>query len=138
MRDPFMKYFTIDELCRSDKATTLGIKNTPDAAVVTNLRELVENVLDPLREAWGGTITVSSGYRNKQLNIAVDGATNSHHLYGMAADITVGTKDKNRKLFVLVQQLGLPFTQLIDEYGYQWVHISYDPQDLRKQIVHTK
>lgn len=138
MGDPFMKYFTIEELCRSDKATALGIKNTPDAAVVTNLRELVENVLDPLREAWGGPITVSSGYRNKQLNIAVGGATNSHHLYGMAADITVGTKDKNRKLFVLVQQLGLPFTQLIDEYGYQWVHISYDPQDLRKQIVHTK
>ena len=133
-----MKYFTIEELCESDIAVELGITNTPDATAVANLRELVENVLDPLREAWGGPITVSSGYRNKQLNIAVGGATNSHHLYGMAADITVGTKDKNRKLFVLVQQLGLPFTQLIDEYGYQWVHISYDPQDLRKQIVHTK
>lgn len=138
MTDPFMKYFTIEELCESDIAVELGITNTPDATAVANLRELVENVLDPLREAWGGPITVSSGYRNKQLNIAVGGATNSHHLYGMAADITVGTKDKNRKLFVLVQQLGLPFTQLIDEYGYQWVHISYDPQDLRKQIVHTK
>ena len=138
MRAPFMKYFTIEALCRSAKATALAIKNTPDAAVVPNLRELVENVLDPLREAWGGPVTVSSGYRNKQLNIAVGGATNSHHLYGMAADITVGTKDKNRKLFVLVQQLGLPFTQLIDEYGYRWVHISYDPQDIRKQIVHTK
>ena len=56
----------------------------------------------------------------------------------MAADITVGTKDRNRKLFVLVQQSGLPFTQLIDEYGYRWVHISYDPQDIRKQIIHNK
>jgi hypothetical protein len=72
------------------------------------------------------------------LPIAVGGATNSHHLTGMAADLTVGTKDKNRKLFVLAQQLGLPFTQLIDEYGYKWVHISYDPQDIRKQIIHTK
>lgn len=133
-----MKYFTIDELCDSDTAVELGITNTPDATAVTNLRELVENVLDPLREAWGGPIMVNSGYRNKRVNIAVGGATNSHHLYGMAADITVGTKDKNRKLFVLVQQLGLPFTQLIDEYGYLWVHISYDPQDLRGQIVHTK
>lgn len=133
-----MKYFTIEELCKSDIADELGIKNTPDAVAIANMRELVENVLDPLRDAWGGPITVNSGFRSKALNIAVGGDTNSHHLYGMAADITVGTKDKNRKLFVLVQQLGLPFTQLIDEYGYRWVHISYDPQDIRKQIVHTK
>lgn len=133
-----MKYFTIEELCKSDTADELGIKNTPDAVAIANMRELVENVLDPLREAWGGPITVNSGFRNKPLNIAVGGDTNSHHLYGMAADITVGTKDKNRKLFVMVQQLGLPFTQLIDEYGYRWVHISYDPQDIRKQIVHEK
>ena len=133
-----MKYFTIEELCESSTADELGIKNTPDAVAIANMRELVENVLDPLREAWGGPITVNSGFRSKALNIAQKGATNSHHLSGMAADITVGTKDKNRKLFVLVQQLGLPFTQLIDEYGYLWVHISYDPQDIRKQIVHTK
>lgn len=133
-----MKYFTIEELCKSSIADELGIKNTPDAVAIANMRELVENVLDPLREAWGGPITVNSGFRSKLLNIAVGGATNSHHLYGMAVDITVGTKDGNRKLFVLVQQLGLPFTQLIDEYGYRWVHISYDPQDIRKQIIHTK
>lgn len=133
-----MKYFTIEELCESSTADELGIKNTPDAVAIANMRELVENVLDPLREAWGGPIKVNSGFRNKQLNIAVGGATNSHHITGMAADLTVGTKDKNRKLFVLAQQLGLPFTQLIDEYGYKWVHISYDPQDIRKQIIHTK
>lgn len=138
MSDPLMKYFTIEELCESEEAATLGITNTPDATAVANLRELVENVLDPLREAWGGPITVNSGFRSKALNIALKGATNSHHLYGMAADITVGSKAKNRKLFVLVQKLGLPFTQLIDEYGYRWVHISYDPQDIRKQIIHTK
>ena len=133
-----MRYFTINELSASETAREHGIKNVPDPLAVACLHELVENVLDPLREAWGGPITVNSGFRSKPLNIAVGGATNSHHLYGMAADITVGTKDKNRKLFVLVQQLGLPFTQLIDEYGYRWVHISYDPQDIRKQIIHTK
>lgn len=133
-----MKYFTIEELCKSSTADELGIKNTPDAVAIANMRELVENVLDPLREAWGGPITVNSGFRCRQLNIAVGGATNSHHLYGMAADITVGSKVENRKLFELVQKLGLPFTQLIDEYGYRWVHVSYDPQDIRKQIVHTK
>ena len=131
-----MKYFTINELSASTKAREKGIKNVPDPLAVANLHELVDNVLDPLREAWGGPITVSSGYRCNELNILVGGATNSHHKYGMAADITVGSKDKNRKLFELVQTLKLPFTQLIDEKHYQWVHISYDRTDVRRQILH--
>lgn len=132
-----MKHFTIEELCESSTADELGIKNTPDAVAIANMRELVENVLDPLREAWGGPIKVNSGFRCNELNILVDGATNSHHKYGMAADITVGSKDKNRKLFELVLKLKLPFTQLIDEKHYRWIHISYDRTDLRGQILHS-
>lgn len=131
-----MKYFTISELCRSIQGDEAGIKNVPDPLAVANLHELVENVLDPLREAWGGPITVNSGFRCNELNILVGGATNSHHKQGMAADITVGSKDKNRKLFELVLKLKLPFTQLIDEKHYRWIHISYDRTDLRQQILH--
>ena len=29
-----MKYFTIEELCKSDTADELGIKNTPDAVAM--------------------------------------------------------------------------------------------------------
>lgn len=131
-----MKYFTISELCRSTQGDEAGIKNVPDPLAVANLHELVDNVLDPLREAWGGRVTVISGFRCNELNILVEGATNSHHKYGMAADITVGSKDKNRKLFELVLKLKLPFTQLIDEKHYRWIHISYDRTDLRQQILH--
>ena len=131
-----MRYFTINELSASETAKEHGIKNVPDPLEVANLHELVDNVLDPLREAWGGPITVNSGFRCNELNILVDGATNSHHKYGMAADITVGSKDNNRKLFELVLKLKLPFTQLIDEKHYRWIHISYDRTDLRQQILH--
>ena len=62
-----MKYFTIKELSHSDTAVARGIDNTPTGEVVHNLTELVENVLDPLREKYGKPIRVSSGYRSAVL-----------------------------------------------------------------------
>ena len=47
-----------------------------------------DQLLDPIREAWGKPIIVSSGYRCKELNALVGGVKNSHHLLGCAADIT--------------------------------------------------
>ena len=63
-----MKYFTIKELTRSTTAQLRGIDNTPSQQVIDNLTALVENVLDPLREAWGAPIHVNSGYRCAALN----------------------------------------------------------------------
>lgn len=130
-----MKYFTLAEFSRSDTATRLRINNTIPSGFVPNIVELVNHVLDPLREAWGHPIMVTSGYRCPALNRAVGGAATSHHLYGQAADISTGNKADNRKLFQLVQTLKLPFTQLIDEKNFSWVHISYNPADLRRQIL---
>lgn len=55
---------------------------------------------------------------------------------GQAADITGGSKQENKKLFELAQELNLPFCQLIDERGFTWVHISYDPKNVKRQILH--
>ena len=43
-------YFTIDELCKSETAKKYDIDNTPDAAVLSHLQQLI-NFLNPLREA---------------------------------------------------------------------------------------
>ncbi len=56
-----MKYFTIAELTRSATASARGIDNTPAQSHIDNLRALVDNVLDPLRQAWGKPLTVNSG-----------------------------------------------------------------------------
>lgn len=134
-----MRYFTINELTKSATAARRGINNTPDAAVKKNLELLVENILDPLREAWGAPIIVSSGYRCPKLNRAVGGAKASQHMFGQAADIhTVSDKPAdNRKLFDLIRSLKLPFDQLINEYNYNWVHVSFGPRN-RRQILTIK
>lgn len=129
-----MKYFTFDELSRSETATRLNIDNTPSPAARSNLAALTDNILDPLRQAWGKPITVNSGYRCPALNKAVGGSATSQHMSGQAADITTGNKVDNARLFQLVQDLGLPFDQLIDEQGFAWIHISYSPRH-RRQIL---
>lgn len=130
-----MKYFTIEELTASTTAVARGIDNTPTPGVRQNLERLVNNLLDPLRQAWGKPLTVNSGYRCPALNAAVGGVGGSHHVLGMAADITTGNKVDNRRLFQMVLDLGLPFTQMIDEHGFSWVHLSYDPTNLKRQIL---
>lgn len=129
-----MEYFTIKELCCSGTAIRSGIDNTPTAEVRQNLTALVDNILDPLRRAWGRPLAVNSGYRCAALNRAVGGATSSQHLTGHAADITTGNPTDNRRLFQLVQSLGLPFDQLIDESNFTWIHISHDPGRNRRQV----
>lgn len=130
-----MKYFTIKELCKSSTATLKRIDNTPNSEIVNNLEQLVDNILDPLREEYGKPIKVNSGYRCDALNKAVGGSKTSQHKYGLAADITAGSRLENKKLFILAQKLNLPFDQLIDEKAYSWIHISFS-KNPRKQVLH--
>lgn len=135
------KYFTIHEMCRSLKAQELGIVNVPNKAQQDDIENFIDVILDPIREAWGKPITVSSGFRNKAVNKAVGGVSNSHHQFEngyCAADITVGSKHGNEMLYNLIRKLDLPVCQCIDEYNYSWIHVSYHPNDVRKQYLHKK
>ena len=134
-----MKYFTLNELIKSDAAKRSKINNTSNKQEENNLIALVENILDPLREAYGKPIIVTSGFRCERLNKLVNGSKTSQHRTGQAADIRTveDTVEENKKLFDLAQELNLPFDQLIDEYNFDWVHVSYSPRN-RKQILHIK
>lgn len=133
-----MKYFSLAELCKSDTAAKIGLTNVPNEGTKQNIVYLVNNLLDPLREAYGKPIICTSGYRSPTVNAMVGGAKNSHHMSGCAADITGGNPKENKKLFELVQKLNLPFTQLIDEHNFRWVHVSLDKNNVKKQILHLK
>lgn len=133
-----MKYFTITELTKSSKAKSLNIDNHPTPEIVDNLTILIEECLDKIREIYGKPIIVNSGYRCEKLNQVLKGSKTSHHLQGLAADITVGSKEENELLFQLILDNDIQFTQLIDEYNFSWIHISHDPNNLKHQIIHTK
>ena len=134
-----MKYFCLKELTASATAQREGIDNRPTESAYHLLHVLVDQLLDPIREAWGEPIVVSSGYRCKELNALVGGAQHSHHLLGCAADLIAGNRADHRRLFHLIQQMQqegkIKFTQLIAEDDYRWLHISYVPSDLRCQVI---
>lgn len=135
-----MKYFTITELTKSATAKRNGIDNKPSATVERKLVALIEKVLDPLREAYGAPIIVTSGYRCEKLNRLVGGAASSQHVKGEAVDIrTVSDKpEDNKKLYDLILKLKLPFDQLINEYGCDWVHVSYGSRHRRQKLRAVK
>lgn len=130
------KYFTIAEMTRSNMADKNGIPNRCSKKQAENLTMLIDKVLDPLREAYGKPIRVNSGFRCPELNKLVEGSPTSDHMNGRAADIvgTPATKEENKRLFGLIQSMGLKFDQLINEMNYSWVHVSYRDGENRMQV----
>lgn len=111
-----MLFFTIPELTRSNKATELNIINNPNEVQKRNLENLVEVCLDPLREAWGAPLIVTSGFRCKKLNQAVGGAANSQHQTGEAADIVPKNLKDITKLYKTAREI-CDYDQLLLEYN---------------------
>lgn len=142
--EQFTKNFSYDELIASATAKRLGLDNTPNEQEKENLRRLAEEILQPIRDAWKSPIIVNSGFRSEAVNKAVGGVKNSQHRLGEAADIKIGGRDRNKKLFnfiyKLISQGKIKVGQLIDEYNYQWIHVSL-PRNNGKpnnQILHIK
>ena len=142
-----MKYFTLQEFIESATAKKLGIDNTPTEEQKNNVIEFVENLLDPLREAWGnyckennlgtGALKISSGIRCKALNEAVGGSKTSAHYRGYAADIVpYNGKLKDFKDFCISFLKDKQFDQFISEDEHNgipdWIHIGYK-NNLNKQ-----
>jgi len=59
-----------------------------DQNVINNLIILAEQ-LEVLRAHLGSPITITSGYRSRNHNLRIGGASNSTHVKGMAADIKI-------------------------------------------------
>lgn len=133
------KNFTLEEFTASATAKAKGIVNIPDNQQVANLCALVNNVLQPLRDAMGHEIKIGSGYRCAALNKAVGGVYNSQHLTGQAADLCIdGDKIKGKRWFDWIKA-HVEFDQIIWEHnakGNYWVHVSFrmDGKN-RKQVI---
>lgn len=131
--------FSLKELTVSDTAIRKGLDNTPNETVIANLKTLAENILQPVRDHYGKSVKVNSGYRSPDVNASVGGSKTSDHCKGQAADIEI-TGVANGDLAKYIAE-NFKFTQVILEFYTQgvpdsgWVHVSYDANDLKCQTL---
>ena len=123
------KHISDKEGVYSTTAMRLGLDNNPGQFLLGNMKELAEQVFEPLREWVGGPIRINSFYRSKVLNKAIGGSTTSQHCKGQAVDIgDTNCKKTNAEMYAWIKE-NLNFDQMIWEFGDDknpnWVHISY-------------
>lgn len=141
------EHFKLSEFTRSDTASKYGIDNTLDPSnpihneIIKNLRNLCEQVLEPLRQFFNVPIVIGSGYRCQRLNShpEVGGASSSQHMLGEAADIRIpkySFKASDGAYHTNLETLRTWMTWLIDNTDFDhciketanrktyWIHIS--------------
>ena len=133
-------HFSLEEFVKSSTARAHGINNTPPEEAVENLRALCQHTLEPLREALGLPIVITSGYRCKELNhLLVNHSVKSQHMNGQAADFYVAepkvsdpaadlAKPTRRELLIrafrqIITDDAIAFDQLIIYPTF--IHVSY-------------
>jgi hypothetical protein len=129
--------FSLAELVKSETALRHDMDNTPGETEIENLKQLCEQVLQPVREHFKTGVKVNSGFRHPEVNAKVGGSKTSDHCKGQAADIEIpGIPNADLAIWIMDN---LQYTQLILEFytpgipDSGWVHVSYDPANLKKQ-----
>ena len=132
--------FSLQELIKSDTAIRKGINNNPNAGQIEKLKELCENILQPVRDHFG-RVKVTSGFRSSELCVAIGSSVNSQHARAEAADFEVMGVD-NAELADWIYK-NLSFDQLILEFytpgepNSGWIHGSYIPEGRRASFLHA-
>ena len=126
------KHVSYKEGVHSNTALRKGLDNTPNEDQLKCMREVAENLFEPLREWVGGPIKINSFFRGEPTNTAIGGSKYSQHMKGQAMDIddTFGHKT-NAEMYHYIKD-NLEFDQMVWEFGSEypngnpnWVHISY-------------
>ena len=126
-------HFKLKELIGSSMALRLGISNEPTKEEVNKLKLLAEK-LEAIRIRFDKPIIISSGFRGEELNKAIGGSSTSQHVKCEAVDINLGSKAKNKELFDFIKKY-FSFDQMINEYDYNWIHVSFKANDDNREQV---
>ena len=137
-----MKHYQPADFAKSDTAKRRNIDNSIIPAHIPHIQELIETLLDPLTDAWGSKILVTSGYRCQKLNEAVGGSKTSAHSLAYAADLVPANgKIEEFKAFTMkwLYENKFIFDQYINEYSGKssWVHLAVRNREgkQRKQFM---
>lgn len=124
------KNLTLEEACK----TNSKFDNTPGKVEIENLKLVAEKIFQPCRDHFDQPLMVNSGYRSVAVNKSVGGASTSQHVKGEALDLDFEYAPDNKKLFDYIKD-NLDFDQLINEFNYSWIHVSYKAVGNRKQVL---
>lgn len=121
-------HFKLSEFEKSSTARARGINNSVPANLIPNIKNLCEQVLEPLRQHVGKPVVIGSGYRCPTLNKAVGGVSNSQHMTGEAADIHLNSIEEGKQWLTWIMD-NCTFDQLIWEResktsNHYWIHVS--------------
>ena len=137
-------HLDLSEVTRSESAKRNQISNMPTPEHIENFKLLAEKIFEPIREHFGVPIHISSGYRSKELNAKIGGSSSSQHCKGQAIDIDMDGSTNgvtNKMVFDYIKD-NLPYDQVIAEFpengNIAWVHVSYDLEKQRNQILVAK
>ena len=124
------KNFSYSQFTASGYAARHKIDNSlPNETIRGNVRRMATEVLQPLVDATGWKVLITSGYRCDAVNRGVNGVQNSRHLIGCAADIKCYTQTGKVVALNLVkskiQELKCPADQFIfyTTDGHYFMHV---------------
>ena len=123
------KHISYHEGTYSRTAERRDLDNTPNKEQLKCMKEVAENLFEPLRKWVGGPIKINSFFRGEPVNTAIGGSKKSQHMKGQAIDIddTFGHKT-NAEMYHYIKD-NLDFDQMIWEFGDDknpnWLHISW-------------
>jgi hypothetical protein len=128
-------HFELREFTESATARSHGIANVPPFEAVENLKFLCVFTLEPLREALGMPLIITSGYRSKALNDRITHhSSTSQHMNGEAADFYVGWNGPKENAPSRRELLIKAFRQIITDDSIvfdqciiypSFIHVSY-------------
>lgn len=122
------EHFQLSEFEKSSTARARGISKKVPESLIPNIKNLCQQVLEPLRQHVGKPVVIGSGYRCPPFHKAVDGVSNSQHMTGEAADIHINSIEEGRQWFTWIMD-NCTFDQLIWEResktsNHYWIHVS--------------
>jgi len=117
-------HFSLAEMTYSQTASRMGLSNQPDLLAYENLKRLC-GVLEKVRTICkDNAVTITSGYRNAEVNAAVGGSSTSAHMSGLAADFIIPGFGDPLQVCQAIEphMVELGIDQNIWEYG-DWTHM---------------
>ena len=136
------KHFTLEEFEKSQTATRKGIKNKAGSGEIKNLGDLCYEVLEPVRAKFDKPVTITSGFRSKELCLAIGSSENSQHTCAngsAAADFEIAGVSNLEVALWLTNNVS--FDQCILEFWKDgepnsgWIHVSFHEGSNRKQVL---